>query len=78
MAFSSGSFTWSDTGYDRIGSTSQQDIHRLVYTLDAPIQLAAGEYWFSHDAVIVPVPGAAMLIGLGLGVVGWFKRRMAQ
>jgi hypothetical protein len=62
----SGSFSWSDTGYDRTGSTSQQNIYRLVYTLDEPITLAPGTYWFGTNATIVPEPATAMLVGLGL------------
>ena len=51
-----GTFGWSDTGLDRIGSASQQDIYRMAYTLNTPIILAPGEYWFSHDASIIPEP----------------------
>jgi hypothetical protein len=67
-----GSFTFSDTGYDRIGSTSTQSIYRLQYSLNAPISLQAGEYWFSHDASIAPVPlPAAAWMGIALvGGVG--------
>lgn len=36
---------------------SLDPIWRLTYTLDNPVTLQAGEYWFSHDAVVVPVPG---------------------
>ena len=60
-----GAFSWSDTGFDRIGSTSQQDIYRLDYTLSDPMVLAAGEYWFSHDASIIPEPATLGLFVLG-------------
>lgn len=59
-----GAFSWSDTGFDRFGSTSQQNIYRLVYDLNTPITLAAGEYWFSHDASIVPEPATMTLVTL--------------
>ena len=64
----------ANTGLDRIGSSSQQNIYRMQYTLSAPITLQAGEYWFSHDASIVPLPAAAWM-GLSLlGGVGAAKR----
>jgi hypothetical protein len=72
---SAGTFSWSDTGFNRIGSTSQQDIYRLTYTLNTPITLPAGEYWFSHDAV-VPEPGTlALLLAAGLGGLAYVWRR---
>ena len=78
-----GTFSTSDTGVDRIfkdGTTD--DIFRLTYSLDTPLVLGPGEYWFSHDAVITPEP-ASMLVwaGLGLCVAGgrrWRKRRLAS
>jgi hypothetical protein len=73
-----GTFSWSDTGFDRIGASSQQNIYRLVYTLDAPITLQPGVYWFSHDASIVPLPAAAWtgLVGLGAMAFGhWIRSR---
>ncbi len=72
-----GTFTWSDTGFNRIGSSSVQDIYRLTYTLASPIALEAGEYWFSHDAV-VPEPGTLVLLvtaGLGALCYAWRRRR---
>jgi hypothetical protein len=59
-----GSFSWSDTGFDRVGSSSTQNIYRMTYTLDNPITLQPGEYWFSHDAYIVPEPGTLVLLGM--------------
>ncbi len=61
----SGTFSWSDTGYDRTGSSSVQDIYRLRYALDAPLTLEAGTYWFGTNAT-VPEPATAVLFGLGL------------
>ena len=51
-----GTFSWSDTGIDRFYSgwpaPHTDDILRLVFVLDEPITLTAGEYFFSHDAII--------------------------
>ena len=77
----SGTFTWSDTGVARHYSGWEEGvtdpIYRLVYSLDEPLVLSAGEYFFSHDAVIVPVPGAVLLGILGLGAVGIKLRKFA-
>lgn len=72
-----GAFSWSDTGFDRIGSSSQQNIYRLNYTLNDPIVLATGEYWFSHDAGIVPEPTTIGLLALG-GLALLHRRRYAR
>jgi len=51
-----GTFSWSDTGvvreYSGWPAGKTDPIYRLVYTLDAPLTLEAGEYFFSHDAII--------------------------
>lgn len=77
----SGTFATSDTGVDRIFGddygNQTDDILRLTYTLDSPITLEAGEYWFSHDAEIVPVPGAVLLGMLGFSVAGVKLRKRA-
>jgi hypothetical protein len=69
-----GMFSWADTGVDRIFGDDYGNIHDdiwlLQYTLDTPITLDAGDYFFSHDAIIVPVPAAALLGLLGLSVAG--------
>jgi hypothetical protein len=54
-----GTFTWGDTGVDRVlvgtnGVVTTDDILRLTFTLNTPITLLPGEYWFSHDAIIYP------------------------
>ena len=69
-----GTFAWSDTGYDRTGSASQQNIYRLVYTLGSPVTLGAGTYWFGTNAT-VPEPSTAILVGLGLTAVSAAGRR---
>jgi hypothetical protein len=77
----SGAFSWSDTGFDRVGSSSSQDIYRLTYTLAAPLTLAPGEYWFSHDARLVPEPVSfcvwGLLVALGMAA-GSRSRRLAD
>ncbi len=71
-----GTFATSDSGVDRIYGDDYGNIHddifRLSYTLDQPLTLQPGEYWFSHDAVI-PEPTTMGL--LGLGGLGLLRRR---
>jgi len=51
-----GVFSHSQTAAARIFSDGARDnIHRMVYTLETPITLPAGEYWFGHD-LMVPKP----------------------
>jgi hypothetical protein len=74
-----GTFSWGDTGVDRVfgvdyGSITD-DIFYLKYTLNTPITLEPGIYWFSHDATIIPAPGAILLASIGVGLVGWLRRR---
>jgi hypothetical protein len=63
-----GTFSWGDTGVDRIFGSDygyqHDDILYLTYTLDTPITLQPGEYWFSHDAT-VPEPATMLLLSLG-------------
>ncbi|MGA2797585.1 MAG: PEP-CTERM sorting domain-containing protein [Thermoguttaceae bacterium] len=74
-----GTFSWSDTGYDRIGSTGlHYNIYSLDYTLAQSITLQAGTYWFSSDASIVPEPGTLTLLALGALTAlaaTWIRRR---
>jgi hypothetical protein len=57
-----GTFAYSDSGV-RIISSSASDapkpIYRLTYTLNTPLTLPAGEYWFSHDASVRAVAAAS-------------------
>ncbi len=51
-----GSFEYSQTAAARVFSTGARDeIYRMVYTLNEPVTLEAGEYWFAHD-LMVPKP----------------------
>lgn len=63
-----GTFTVSDTGvkrhYSGWGAGVDDVIFRVVLTLDTPITLEAGEYFFSHDA-IVPEPATLGILALG-------------
>jgi hypothetical protein len=73
-----GTMSVSDTGVVRVMPDASTDaIWRLTYKLDAPITLKAGEYWFSHDATVVPEPFTVALgcAALGLAVA---RRRRAR
>jgi hypothetical protein len=67
-----GTFAWSDTGFNRVGSSSTQDIYRMTYSLSSPITLLPGEYWFSHDARLVPEPISILVWSLlaTIGIIG--------
>lgn len=51
-----GTFSWGDTGVDRIFGDDYgnitDDIFYLTFHPNNPITLPAGEYWFGHDAII--------------------------
>lgn len=52
-----GSFSWGATGANRVFPGVPgfpEAIYRLVFTLDNPVTLQPGIYWFSHDASILP------------------------
>ncbi|GAB4132846.1 PEP-CTERM sorting domain-containing protein [Thermopirellula anaerolimosa] len=77
-AFRAGSFSVSDTGvkrkfYDASNNLVWEDpIWRLEYDLDSPITLQPGEYFFSHNAKIVPEPTSLIALGaLGITAAGW-------
>ena len=74
-----GTFSVADSGqvrhYD--GFDNNDDIiYRLTYTLDTPVTLPEGEYFFSHDAQVVPEPVTMAGLVLGIGsLVGYLRRR---
>ena len=77
--FADGQFTANDTGVDRVfgpdyGSMTD-DIFRLSFTPDDPITLQPGEYFFSHDATIVPEPLTMLAVGLSVTGLGAYVRR---
>ncbi|MBN1395345.1 MAG: PEP-CTERM sorting domain-containing protein [Pirellulales bacterium] len=77
----SGTFAVEDSGVVRhySGFSNNDDIiYRLTFTLDSPITLEPGEYFFSHDALLVPEPGTIALLifgGLTALAAAWFRRK---
>ena len=71
-----GTFSWGDTGVDRIFGTDYNNLHDdilyLTFTLNTPVTLQPGEYWFSHDAI---VPEPATIAILCIGAFGLFRRK---
>ena len=76
----SGSFAWGYSGVDRTysGFTSPDPIDYLAFTPSSPITLQPGEYWFSHDATVVPEPGTMLLVGLGLVGLAGIRRKLRK
>jgi uncharacterized protein (TIGR03437 family) len=61
-----GKFSYSETEVPRIYKDGVKDPnYRLVFTLERPMTLEAGEYWFSHDLSITPEAEAAMRSAMG-------------
>jgi uncharacterized protein (TIGR03437 family) len=57
-----GTFSYTDTGtkiFSKLPSDDPKSIYRLSYKLSAPVTLAPGEYWLSHDASLRGTPAAS-------------------
>jgi hypothetical protein len=70
---SPGTFSWGDTGVDRVFGADfgniTDDIYYLTYHLDVPITLPAGEYWFSHDAIVTnPIVATPNPVAVGADI----------
>lgn len=73
-----GTFSYSDTGFDRVSAAGSLDIYRLTYTLNDAISLQPGDYWFSHQALVaVPEPASVAMMSLAVagGGAAWYWRR---
>ena len=57
-------------GWDHIGNVR-------VLKMYASAHLGQTGYYKQDQPTMVPVPGAALLGSLGLGVAGWLRHRMA-
>jgi hypothetical protein len=64
-----GTFTWSDTGLTSPGDPDSE-IYRLTYTLNQPVTLQPGSYYFSSDADYVPEPSSWLLLATVVVLVG--------
>jgi len=73
-----GTFNITNSGEVRhyAGFDNNDDIiYRLTYTLDSPIALPAGAYFFSHDAQVIPEPVTMAGLFLGIGCLARYVRR---
>ena len=74
---SAGVFVVNDTDQFRVMPDNSTDpIYRVGFNLYQSVTLPAGEYWFSHDAIVVPEPltMAGLMLGIG-GLVTYVRKR---